>query len=157
MQENGLFSGRSYMSRNFDLDAEVEDLSLCARISLNYLRGRTSYWLSMGNSTKNDLLVGGNAANSDQPFKNSFSCRMKVKIPCSVKMQNEKSLNMRLTFKYTVKCSKCYHLIKFGFQSSTTPTTLLWSQCESIIQKLSMRYKPFVWICTKKLCCFTKQ
>jgi len=38
---------------------DLVDFTICSRISLNYLRGRHNYWFSIGNGTKNDLLIGG--------------------------------------------------------------------------------------------------
>ena len=59
VQENGIFSGTSYLGRTVKLESPLEEFSICARISLNYLRGRNSYWLSVANEDSNDLIVGG--------------------------------------------------------------------------------------------------
>ena len=59
LQEDGKFSNNSYLVRK-DLTQSVKDFTLCARLSLNYLRGERNYWLSIGNATKDNLLTGGN-------------------------------------------------------------------------------------------------
>ena len=59
LQEDGRFSNNSYLIRK-DLSRPLREFSLCARLSLNYLRGETNYWLSIGNATKDNLLIGGN-------------------------------------------------------------------------------------------------
>ena len=58
LQEDGTFSNNSYLIRK-DLSRPLKDFSLCARLSLNYLRGKKNYWLSIGNATKDSLLTGG--------------------------------------------------------------------------------------------------
>jgi hypothetical protein len=59
LQENGLFSGRSFLERKVQVGEDLEDFTVCSRISLNYLRGRHNYWFSIGNETKSDLVFGG--------------------------------------------------------------------------------------------------
>ena len=62
VQENGIFSDRSFLARTVKLDNPLEDFTVCARISLNYLRGRNSFWFSAANEDHDDLLVGGEAS-----------------------------------------------------------------------------------------------
>ena len=59
LQEDGKFSNNSYLVKK-DLSRSLKDFSLCARLSLNYLRGEKNYWLSIGNATKDNILTGGN-------------------------------------------------------------------------------------------------
>ena len=59
LQEGGTFSNNSYLIRK-DLQRQLKDFTLCARLSLNYLRGEKNYWLSIGNDTQDNLLTGGN-------------------------------------------------------------------------------------------------
>ena len=58
-QEDGVFSSRSRLSLLSGLPRNLRDFTLCARISLNYLRGSHNYWLNVGNDTHEELLTGG--------------------------------------------------------------------------------------------------
>ena len=58
-QESGLFSAKSYMSLIDGLDRDVKDFTLCAWLSLNYIRGKQNTWISISNETHDSLLIGG--------------------------------------------------------------------------------------------------
>ncbi len=60
-QESGFYSSSSSLKLRGGLPRSLRDFTLCARLSLNFLRGRRgkNYWLSVGNATHPDLLTGG--------------------------------------------------------------------------------------------------
>ena len=60
LQESGIFNGQSYMIRkDVDLGRNLKDFTICAWISLNYLRGENNYWISIGNENKEEIIKGG--------------------------------------------------------------------------------------------------
>ena len=60
LQESGIFNGQTYMARrDVDLSRGLKDFTVCAWISLNYLRGTNNYWLSIGNTDNEEILNGG--------------------------------------------------------------------------------------------------
>ena len=60
LQESGIFNGQTYMARrDVDLSRGLKDFTVCAWISLNYLRGTNNYWLSIGNTGNEEILNGG--------------------------------------------------------------------------------------------------
>lgn len=59
LQESGIFNGNSYLiRRDVDLGRNVKEFTICAWISLNFLRGENNYWLSIGNQNNEQLLTG---------------------------------------------------------------------------------------------------
>merc|ERR550532_915858 len=59
LQESGIFNGQTYMARrDVDLSRGLKDFTVCAWISLNYLRGTNNYWLSIGNTGNEEILNG---------------------------------------------------------------------------------------------------
>ena len=63
LQENGQFSNNSFLIRK-NFPQALKEFTLCARLSLNYLRGEQNYWLAIGNATHDNLLIGGNSSNT---------------------------------------------------------------------------------------------
>ena len=60
LQESGVFNGQSYLIRkDVDLGRDLKDFTVCAWISLNYLRGQNNHWISLGNSNNEEILKGG--------------------------------------------------------------------------------------------------
>ncbi len=62
LQEDGVFSASSHLRYRNGIPRDIRDFTLCAWLSLNYLRGELNYWLSIGNDTHEDLLSGGNTS-----------------------------------------------------------------------------------------------
>ena len=59
LQESGLFNGNTYLVRkDVDFSRNVKDFTICAWISLNYLRGETNYWINIGDQDNYNLLTG---------------------------------------------------------------------------------------------------
>ena len=58
LQEDGIFSSNSFMIYKGGLPRKMLDFTLCARLNINYLRGPNNYWLSIGNETHDNLLIG---------------------------------------------------------------------------------------------------
>lgn len=58
-QESGIFRGKTHMIRkDVDLTRDLKDFTICAWISLNYLRGTSNNFLSVGNDENDDILSG---------------------------------------------------------------------------------------------------
>lgn len=58
-QESGIFNGQSYLiRRDVDMTKDLGDFSICAWISLNFLRGENNYWISIGNDDNENILTG---------------------------------------------------------------------------------------------------
>ena len=59
LQESGLFNGNTYLvRRNVDLGRNVKDFTLCAWISLNFLRGESNHWFDLADEDNFHLLTG---------------------------------------------------------------------------------------------------
>ena len=58
-QEDGFYSDKSYLKHKSGLRRALKDFTLCTWLNINYLRGDTNYWLSMGNDTNAELMWGG--------------------------------------------------------------------------------------------------
>ena len=59
LQESGIFNGDTYLIRkDVDLTRGLKDFTVCAWLSLNYLRGEENYWMSIGNKDNGRILVG---------------------------------------------------------------------------------------------------
>ena len=58
-QEDGFYSDKSYLKHKTGLRRALKDFTLCTWLNINYLRGDTNYWLSMGNDTNAELMWGG--------------------------------------------------------------------------------------------------
>ena len=58
-QEDGFYSDKSYWRHKSGLRRVLKDFTLCTWLNINYLRGDTNYWLSMGNDANAELMWGG--------------------------------------------------------------------------------------------------
>ena len=59
LQESGLFNGNTYLvRRNVDLGRNVKDFTLCAWLSLNFLRGESNHWFDLADEDNFHLLTG---------------------------------------------------------------------------------------------------
>ena len=59
LQDSGLFNGNTYLvRRNVDLGRNVKDFTLCAWISLNFLRGESNHWFDLADEDNFHLLTG---------------------------------------------------------------------------------------------------
>ena len=58
-QEDGFYSDTSYLRHRSGLRRALKDFTLCTWLNINYLRGDTNYWLSMGNDANAELMWGG--------------------------------------------------------------------------------------------------
>ena len=58
-QEDGFYSNKSYLRHKSGLRRALKDFTLCTWLNINYLRGDTNYWFSMGNRTNTELMSGG--------------------------------------------------------------------------------------------------
>ena len=59
LQESGLYNGNTYLIRkDVDFGRVVKEFTLCARLSLNFLRGDTNYWVHISNQNNLELLTG---------------------------------------------------------------------------------------------------
>ena len=59
LQESGLYNGNTYLLRkDVDFGRIVKEFTLCARLSLNFLRGDTNYWIHISNQNNLELLTG---------------------------------------------------------------------------------------------------
>ena len=59
LQESGIFRGKTHMIRkDVDLTRDLKDFTICAWISLNYLRGTSNHFLSVGNDENDEILSG---------------------------------------------------------------------------------------------------
>ena len=59
LQESGVFRGRTYLiRRDVDLTRDLKDFTICAWISLNYLRGTSNHFLSVGTDNNDEILSG---------------------------------------------------------------------------------------------------
>ena len=60
LQESGVFDGNTYLlRRDVDFGKNLKDFTICAWISLNYLRGDYNHFLSIGNNANTDIVTGG--------------------------------------------------------------------------------------------------
>ena len=60
IQESGIFNGQSYLvRRDIDVTRNLKDFTVCAWISLNFLRGERNYWFSIGNTDNEEIINGG--------------------------------------------------------------------------------------------------
>ena len=86
LQESGIFNGQTYMARrDVDLSRGLKDFTICAWISLNYLRGTNNYWLSIGNTDNEEILNGG--------IKYTENLGLYLLIMCIFSMLSQRFLN----------------------------------------------------------------
>ena len=64
-QEDGFYSSKSYLRLKSGLKRPLKDFTLCTWLNINYLRGDTNHWLSMGNDDNFELMWGGENARND--------------------------------------------------------------------------------------------
>ena len=69
LQESGLFNGNTYLvRRNVDLGRNVKDFTLCAWLSLNFLRGESNHWFDLADEDNFHLLTGSKLLNVQRYF-----------------------------------------------------------------------------------------